>query len=39
MIATNISNKKIHERLLYAEEKSEVHHVFSEIRMSQSQSG
>lgn len=33
MIATNISNKRIHERLLTAEDKSEVHHVFTEIRI------
>jgi PTS system nitrogen regulatory IIA component len=35
MIASNISDKKIYERLLHAEDKSEVHHVFSEIRMNQ----
>ena len=35
MIASNISDKKIYERLLHAEDKSKVHHVFSEIRMNQ----
>lgn len=35
MIASNIGDKKIYERLLLAEDKSEIHHVFSEIRMNQ----
>lgn len=34
MIALNIGNEEIHTRLLNAEDKSEVHHVFSEIRMT-----
>ena len=36
MIATNIKNDSIYERLLHAKDESEVHHIFSEIKISSS---
>ncbi len=34
MIATNIQNESIYSRLLKAKDESEIHHIFSEIKIS-----